>query len=58
MGRITVAQIAEKTGQNTGTLFTILKEQGINATPQTTIKEIAGRLGISAQEAYRLLAGK
>ncbi len=58
MGKITLKQVAKEKGQDMTVLLTILKDRGIDATPQTTLKEIASKLGISAQEAYSILTNQ
>lgn len=56
VGRYTVKQIAESTGEDLNNLLLMLKERGVDANGETTIRTIADQLGISPRDAYSLLS--
>jgi len=49
---------ADNLGLEVSGLINILKEKGIEAAPETTIRDIADKLGISPREAYDMLSEK
>jgi hypothetical protein len=57
-GKYTVQTVSEKTGKDVSELISLLREKGIEATPETSLRLIADELGITPREAYTLLGGK
>ncbi len=57
-GRTTLKMAADNLGLEVSGLINILKEKGIEAAPETTIRDIADKLGISPREAYDMLSEK
>jgi hypothetical protein len=58
IGKFTVKATAENTGKELSVLIGILKENGIDAKGETTLREIAEKLGITPRDVYNLLLGK
>jgi hypothetical protein len=58
VGKFTVRATAESTGKNVETLIGLLKTKGIEAKGETTLREIADKLGISPREVYDMLVQK
>lgn len=54
-GRFTVAAAAKSSGKNVEELLRKLKEKGIEATEETTMKTIAEKLGVTPREVYEML---
>jgi predicted DNA-binding protein YlxM (UPF0122 family) len=54
-GRFTVAAAAKSSGKNVEDLLKLLKEKGIEANEETTMKTIADKLGVSPREVYEML---
>lgn len=57
-GRYTLKMTADNSGIELSDLITTLKEKGIDAGPETTIRTIADQLGVTPREAYTLLTEK
>jgi len=58
VGKMTIKSVADRLGKTPEDLIKILKENGIDATEQTTMKSLADLLSISPHDLYSLLAGK
>lgn len=58
VGKMTLAEIAQRIGQEPSELIKIVKENGIEADAETTMRTIADQLGISPHDLYKLLAGE
>jgi hypothetical protein len=58
VGKLTVKAVAERLGKSEAEILQILSESGINAKPETTMKEISEQLGISPHDIYSSFAGK
>lgn len=54
-GRYTIKSIAESSGREPSALLLKLKEQGIEADENTTVRAIADRMGITPKEVYDML---
>jgi len=55
-GRYTVKTISENTGKEVPVIIRILKEKGIKADENTSIKAVATQLGITPSKVYNMLA--
>jgi len=58
VGKMTIKSVAERLGKNPEDLIKILKEKGIDANEQTTMKSAADLLSVSPHDVYSLLTGK
>ena len=58
VGKMTLDAIASRLGKEPSELVRIVKENGIEASGETTMKSIADQLSISPHDLYSLLAGK
>jgi hypothetical protein len=58
VGRMTIKAVAEYLGKDQNELIKILKENGVNATGETTMKSVSEQLGISPHDVYASLAKK
>lgn len=58
VGKLTVRNVAERLGKETVELIGILRDNGIEASEETTMRTISEQLGISPHDLYTLLAGK
>jgi hypothetical protein len=58
IGKYTVRSAAEKTGRDVETLVQLLKERGVEANGETTLREIADKLGNTPRDVYNMLAKK
>lgn len=58
VGKMTVVQVAQRLGKKPEDLIKILKENGIDANEETTMRTIADQMSISPHDLYSLLAGK
>jgi hypothetical protein len=58
IGKFTVKATAESTGKELSVIIGILKEKGIEATGETTLREIAEKLGVTPRDVYSMLAAK
>lgn len=56
-GKYTVQTVADKTGKTTAELISILREKGVEATPETSLRLIADKMGVTPKEAYSVLGG-
>lgn len=54
-GRYTVQMAASGSGKDVNTMLARLREKGVEATAETTMKTIADKLGITPREAYDML---
>jgi len=54
-GRFTVAAAAKSSGKNVEDLLKLLKEKGIEANEETTMKTLAEKLGVTPREVYEML---
>jgi hypothetical protein len=57
VGKMTINQIALRLGTDPSGLISKLKENGIDASGETTLRIIADQMGITPYELYALLAG-
>ncbi|MBN1108146.1 MAG: DUF4405 domain-containing protein [Bacteroidales bacterium] len=57
-GRYTLKMAADNLGLEVSDLVQKLKEKGIDAGPETTMRNIADRLGVTPREAYTMLTEK
>jgi hypothetical protein len=58
IGKFTVSSTSEKTGKDIETLVKLLKTKGIEVNGETTLREIADKLGITPREVYNMLTEK
>jgi hypothetical protein len=56
IGRYTVKMTAERAGKDVSDLIRILKENGIEADGNTSLRSIAEQLGMNPRDLYSLLA--
>jgi hypothetical protein len=56
-GRYTLKMAADNSGADIDKIILQLKEKGIAAGPETTIRTVAGQMGITPSEAYNMLTG-
>jgi len=56
-GKYTVKTAAEKSGKEVSDLINILKDKGIEASGETSLRTIADQLGLTPREVYSLLTG-
>lgn len=54
-GKLTIKTVAEKSGKDLSALIAILKEKGIEANQETTLREIAEKLGTNPRDLYSML---
>jgi hypothetical protein len=57
-GRYTLETIAKNSGKEVSALIALLKEKGIDAKPETSLRDIASQLQASPREVYEMLADK
>jgi len=57
-GRYTMQTIAENSGKDLNSILQILKDKGIKASAETTLRIVADQLGITPREAYNMLTAK
>jgi len=57
VGRMTIKAVAEYTGKDPDELLKILRENGVDATGETTMKTVADQLGISPHDVYSTFSG-
>ncbi|NMC38365.1 MAG: hypothetical protein GYA41_08595, partial [Bacteroidales bacterium] len=57
-GRYTLETIARNSGKDVSELIALLKEKGIDAKPETNLRDIASQLQAPPREVYEMLAGK
>ncbi len=57
IGKYTVGMTAERTGRELTELISILKEMGIDANGDTSLRLIAEQPGISPRDVYTILSG-
>jgi DNA-binding MarR family transcriptional regulator len=53
-----VKSTAESTGKELTAIIAILKEKGIEATGETSLREIAEKMGVTPRDIYTMLAKK
>ena len=58
IGKFTVKSTAESTGKDLSVIIAILKGKGIEANGETTLREIAEKLGLTPRDVYSMLAVK
>lgn len=58
IGKFTVKSTAESTGKELSVIIGILKEKGIEANGETTLRDIAEKLGVTPRDIYTMLAKK
>jgi len=58
IGKFTVKSTAESTGKELTAIIAILKEKGIEATGETSLREIAEKLGVTPRDVYNMLSVK
>lgn len=58
VGKMTIKSVAERLGKQPEDLIKVLKENGIDANEQTTMRTAADLFSISPHDLYSLLAGK
>ncbi len=56
VGKYTVKLTAERTGKDLNILIMILKEKGVEANGETTLRAIADKIGISPHDVYEFLS--
>ena len=56
IGKMTINMIASRLGKDPSSLILIIRENGVSAGAESTMKSIAGQLGISPHDLYSLLA--
>jgi hypothetical protein len=56
VGKYTVKLTAERTGKDLNSLIMILKEKGVEANGETTLRAIADQIGISPHDVYEFLS--
>jgi hypothetical protein len=52
VGKMTIKQIAERVGKEPADLLKILKDKGVEATAETTMRTVSDQLGISPHDLY------
>jgi hypothetical protein len=57
-GKMTLVSVSQSTGIPVGVLADILKEKGIEAGAETTLRSVAEELGITPKDVYLLLTTK
>ncbi len=57
-GKLTLKQVAEKSGTEVSFLIGLLKKKGIDASEVTTLREIAEKLGTNPRDIYSMLIAK
>jgi hypothetical protein len=58
VGRMNINSIAQRLNVKPEDIIKVLRENGINATGETTMKEAADQIGMSPHDLYSLMAGK
>ncbi|MFN8240595.1 MAG: DUF4405 domain-containing protein [Bacteroidales bacterium] len=58
VGRLTIKQVAERLGKPTEEIISILKENGVTATGETTMKTVADDLGLSPHDIYSMFSSR
>lgn len=58
IGKMTISQVAESLGKETSQLLTLVKDNNIEFTGETTMRTISEKMGISPVDLYGILAGK
>ena len=58
IGKFTVKSTAESTRKEMSVIIAILKEKGIEARGETTLREIADKLGVTPRDVFIMLSGK
>lgn len=58
IGKFTVKSTSVSTGRDLSVILGILKEKGIEANGETTLRDIADKLGLTPRDVYNMLAEK
>jgi len=58
IGKYTVGSAAKKSGKELSLLLKILKDKGVDANSETTLRSIADKLGMSPRDVYTMLTEK